>query len=195
MRNARTKPKTTYRRRTRKTNKVPIYRDPDLIGVVSLETSHYITLVDYANSATDLFSSMASGSNDYSQYRDIYSEFRMISVQFDFQPAFVNSSVSTDNAMGMFGVKQGVYEATPTTVSVATLQTYPGSQMIHNQVPKSLRYKIYPSSWFGNVETNSLASRIPKFIFYTSWYRLANTNTGQGIIRVRVWLQARGKIV
>ena len=71
MKNARTKPKSTYRRRTRKTTKVPVYRDPDLISVVSLETSHYITLVDYANSATDLFTSMASGSNDYSQYRYI----------------------------------------------------------------------------------------------------------------------------
>ena len=194
MRNARTK-STTYRRRTRKTTKTPMYRDPDLIGVVSLETSHYVTLVDSANSAYDLFSSMASGSNDYSQYRDIYSQFRMVSVQFDIHPAFVNSSTTTDNAIGMFGVKQGVFEGTPTTVSVLTLQTYPGSELMHNQIPKSLKYKVYPSYWFQNNETQSLNAVIPKFIFYTSWYRTANTNTNQGIIRVRVWLQARGKIV
>lgn len=194
MRNAGTKT-TTYRRRVRKTTKTPVYRDPDTYGVVNFETSHYVTLVDSANTATDLFTSLASGSTDYSQYRDIYSQFRLVSVIFEVMPSFLNSAVTTDVSMGMFGVKQGVFEGSPITISVSQLQTYQGSEFLHNQIPKSYKYKIYPSYWFHNNETQSLTSVIPKFIFYTSWYRMANTNTNQGLIRVRVFCQARGKIV
>lgn len=194
MRNARTK-SPAYRRRTRKTTKVAMYRDPDLIGVVNLEASFYVTLTDSTNTAQDLFTAMAQNSNDYSQYRDIYSQFRMLSVQFDIMPASINSTVNSDISFGLFGVKQGLFENTPATVSVLTLQTYPGSEYLHNMIPKTYKYKIYPSYWFQNNETQALNAVIPKVTFYCSWYKLGNTNTNQGLIRARVYLQARGKIV
>ena len=160
-----------------------------------IEVGYYHNMIDYTNDARDLFSQIASNSNDYSQYRDIYANFKILSVKFEVIPAFAYTVTPSDNAVGLFAVRQGIYEASPATQSVTTVVAYPGSKKLHNYKYMSLNIPVNNGDWFSNLETNSLSSRIAKLIYYCSWYRLASTNTAQGIIQVRTVLAAKCRLV
>ena len=92
-------------------------------------------------------------------------------------------------------MRQGVYEATPTTQSVTTVVAYPGSRPLHNYKRLTLSLPVNNGDWFSNVETNSLTSRIAKLTYYCSWYRLASTNTAQGIIQIRTVMAAKCRLI
>ena len=160
-----------------------------------IEVGYYHNLIDYTNDARDLFSNIASNSNDYSQYRDLYANFKILSVKFEIIPAFAYTVTPSDNAVGLFAVRQGIYEASPATQSVTTVVAYPGSKRLHNYKNMSLSIPVNNGDWFSNVETNSLTSRIAKLTYYCSWYRLASTNTAQGIVQVKTVLAAKCRIV
>ena len=160
-----------------------------------IEVGYYHNLLDYTNDARDLFTQIASNSNDYSQYRDIYANFKMLSVSFSIVPAFAYTVTPSDNAVGLFAVKQGIYEASPATQSVTTVVAYPGAVGLHNYRPLDVSIPINNGDWFSNLETQSLTSRIAKLIYYCSWYRLASTNTAQSIIQVRVVMAAKCRLV
>jgi len=193
MPNARCKP--TYRRRCRKTTKTPMYRDPDSIGATSIEVGYYHNLIDYQNDARDLFTIMASTSNDWAQFRDIYSQFRIVSVVFTVIPALFNSATVSDSAMGLFAVRQGIFETSVSTQSVSTVLQYPGTSPLHNMKEGQYTFKVYPTNFFSNTDVNAANTTVPKVTYYSSWYKLATTNTAQGIVQVRVRLLARGRII
>lgn len=193
MRDVRTK--TTYRRRGRKTTKTAMYRDPDSIGVANLEVGYYHNLIDYQNDARDLFSLMNSSSNDWSQYRDIYSQFKLVSVVFTVIPALLNSAVVSDSAMGLFALRQGIFEASPSTQSVSTVLQYPGTLPLHNMKGGDYKYSLYPTNFFSNTDVNAANTIVPKVTYYAAWYKIATTNTAQSIVQVRVRIQARGKLI
>lgn len=194
MRNARTK-STTYRRRGRKTTKTAMYRDPDSIGVANLEVGYYHNLIDYQNDARDLFSLMNSSSNDWSQYRDIYSQFKLVSVVFTVIPALLNSAVISDSAMGLFALRQGIFEASPSSQSVSTVLQYPGTLPLHNMKEGNYKFSLYPTNFFSNTDVNAANTTVPKVTYYAAWYKIATTNTAQAIVQVRVRIQARGKLI
>ena len=160
-----------------------------------IEVGYYHNLIDYTNDARDLFTQIAGNSNDYSQYRDIYANFKIVSVRFETIPAFAYTVTPSDNAVGLFAVRQGIFEASPATQSVTTVVAYPGSRRLHNYKTMILNIPVNNGDWFTNVETNSLSSRIAKLTYYCSWYRLASTNTAQGIVQVKVVMAARCRLV
>lgn len=194
MPNARTKT-TTYRRRARKTTKTAMYRDPDSIGVANLEVGYYHNLIDYQNDARDLFSLMNSSSSDWSQFRDIYSQFKLVSVTFTVIPALLNSAVVSDSAMGLFALRQGIFEASPSSQSVSTVLQYPGTRPLHNMKGGNYSYSLYPTNFFSNTDVNAANTIVPKVTYYAAWYKIATTNTAQAIVQVRVRIQARGKLI
>jgi len=165
-------------------------RDTDV-----LEVGYYHNLIDYQNDARDLFTYINSASNDYSQYRDIYANFKMLSVTFNIVPAYIYTASQSDNAVGLFAQRQGVYEASPVSQSVSTVVQYPGTKGIHNYKNSTHTFTINNGDWYSNAETNSAVSRIAKLTYYVAWYKVATTNTAQGIVQVRVRLAAKCKLI
>lgn len=160
-----------------------------------IEVGFYHNLIDHQNDARDLFTGVNASSNDYSQYRDIYSSFRPRSVVFTIVPVLLNTSINSDCAMGLFGVRQGIYEGAPVTQSVSTVIQYPGTKGLHNLKPLSVSFPFSDPEWFSNTETNTATSRVFKLTYYCAWYKVATTNTAQAIVQVRVVLEGKGKLI
>ncbi len=160
-----------------------------------LEVAYYHNLIDYQNDARDLFTYMNSGSNDYSQYRDIYSNFKIVGVVFEIIPAYKIPTALSDNAMGLFGCRQGIYEASPVAQSVSTIVQYPGTKHLHNYNQLQFAIPVNNGDWFTNTETNSATSRVAKLTYYCAWYKVATTNTAQSIVQVKVKLLAKCKLI
>lgn len=160
-----------------------------------IEVGYYHNLIDYQNDARDLFTQMNSLSSDYSQYRDIYANFKIVGVQISIIPAYVYTVTASDNAMGVFASRQGLYEASPITQSVSTVVQYPGTKGIHNYRRSSHSISINNGDWFTNTETNTQVSRVPKITYYCAWYKVATTNTAQSIVQVRVRMRAKCKLI
>lgn len=192
-RNKRNNKGKSNKRGSQRTGTLSLYKQ--LVETSVLEVGFYHNLLDYQNDARDLFTQMNSGSNDYSQYRDIYTHFKMIQVSFTVVPAFAIPVALSDNAMGLFGMRQGIFESSPISQSVSTLAQYPGTRPLHNFKGRVYSYPIISSEWFSNTETNTAVSDVPKFTYYTAWYKVATTNTAQAIVQVKVKLVAKGKLI
>lgn len=161
----------------------------------TIEVGYYHNLIDYQNDARDLFTYMSSGSADFSQYRDLYLNFKMVNVSFTVVPAFKLPVSLSDNAMGLFGARQGVFESSPISQSISTLVQYPGTRPLHNYNGRTYNFPIVSGDWFTNTDTNTAQSRVPKFTYYCAWYKVATTNTAQSIVEVKIKLVARGKLI
>jgi len=97
--------------------------------------------------------------------------------------------------MGLFGARQGIFEASPLTQSVSTVTQYPGTRPLHNYKGRTYNFPVVNGNWFTNTETNTATSRVPKFTYYAAWYKVATTNTAQSIVEIRVRLVAKGKLI
>jgi len=160
-----------------------------------LEIGYYHNVVDYQNDARDLFTNMNSMSSDFSQYRDIYANFKILAVRFEVIPAYVYTQTPSDNAMGLFAVRQGIFEASPLSQSVSTVIQYPHTRKLHNYKYLSFGIEVNNGDWFTNTETNTAVSRVAKLTYYNAWYKVATTNTAQSIVQVKVKLAAKCKLI
>jgi len=187
--------KSNGNRKGRSQPDAPLSLYKQLMESASLEVGYYHNLIDYQNDARDLFNSLNALSSDYSQYRDIYTNFKIVYVTFKVVPAYLIPTALSDNAMGLFGMRQGIYESTPITQSVSTLTQYPGTRPLHNFRGRVYSYPVLNSEWFSNTELNTNVSDVPKFTYYAAWYKVATTNTAQSIVQVKVRLVAKGKLI
>lgn len=119
----------------------------------------------------------------------------MVQVSFKVVPAYAIPVALSDNAMGLFAARQGIYEASPLTQSVSTVTQYPGTRPLHNYRGRTYNFPIVSNDWFSNTETNTAVSDVPKFTYYCAWYKVATTNTAQSIVQVTVKLVAKGKLI
>jgi len=119
----------------------------------------------------------------------------MVYVSFSIVPAYLLTTAGSDNAMGLFGTRQGIFEASPLTQSVSTIIQYPGTRGLHNYKPRTYGFPIVSGEFFSNTDTNLANTRVPKFTYYCAWYKVATTNTAQSIVQVKVRLVAKGKLI
>jgi len=138
---------------------------------------------------------MNSISTDFSQYRDVFSEFKILGVTFEQIPITKVSTTRSDLAMGVFAVRQGIFDITVSPVSVTTAVQYPFNVPLRNQEAFTRFVPCNCSNWFPNSIANTSVSPVPKFNYYFAWYAVASTNTAQNIFVVKIKVLARGRII
>ena len=150
-------------------------------------------LQDDVNQAFDIMANMSTASNDWTQLRYTYSQFKVTAVIVDSSPFLVSPMFVTDPASGFAGIREGYWEAVPTTFVVADLVRFPNVAPINNMLPFSMTKKIIGGDWFNSVATSTVDSSMPKLIFYASWSYWATTNIRKNTLRIRVYMIAKNK--
>jgi len=151
-----------------------------------------ISLPDGANTGFDLYTSI-NGVTDYTNLVVSYGEFQWIAVEFRYMPYFRYSAVVTDYAIGAFGVREGTFDVTVTAKSETAVLQLPGSFLVTNKDPFSYNTEIVHKTPISTSDTNTAQSEVPKVNFYVGYGTAATTNTGLGVLHVRLLVKAFSK--
>ncbi len=123
-----------------------------------------INLQDAANVAFDQYT-LVSASTDYTDLQSKYGMFKYQSCEVRFQPYFQYSSLITDSAVGVFAIRQGVFDVTVTTKTASNVARIPGSFTITNKNSWGIKFPI-SGSYFPSAMTNTAVSNVPKVNLY-----------------------------
>jgi hypothetical protein len=180
-------------KRKQKTSKISNQVQRQLFDADFYVVDVRFSLSDVSDIGFDLYTQVAAAT-DYTNIQLSYGELRFISLQLDYKPFFQYSAVSTDYAIGAFSIRQGIFDTTVTAKTVSNVLREPGSILITNKSPFTMKQQITNSKWFPSAMTNTSVSEIPKVNFYAGWQTVCSTNTGLGQMHLRLCLQARAKI-
>lgn len=151
------------------------------------------SLPDSGNTGYDLFSVIATGT-DFTNNALSYGEYSWIAAEFNFMPYFQYSSLITDQAIGAFGTRQGVFDVTVTAKTFLNVLREPGAFLVTNKKPWSFKMPITQRRYISTSETQTITSDVPKVNFYVAYSVLATTNINLGEIHVRALVKYRAKL-
>lgn len=147
---------------------------------------------DAANVAFDLYTTLSSVL-DYTNMQVTYGEMQWIAAEFNYVPYFQYSDVDTDSAIGCFGVRQGTFDVTVSTKTAGQIIQLPGSQVINNKKFWRFRSQIVHNNWVSTTDTNTAQSEVPKINFYFGYVTPASTNTGLGLLHIKLLMNCKAK--
>jgi len=184
----------TYRRTGRKyVTRVPrLVKTTDYVPCV---VAYTFLLIDNSNHAVDLMANLLLTSTDWLVVKTMHSAFKVTNVTVDSSPSFVNTAVNSDCANGWVGIREGFYEASPTSLATNELAKFPNVIPVSNLQSFSISRKVVGGSWFNSLTTSTSDSEMPKLTFYASWLNTASTNTQRCSLRCRIYMIAKGSAI
>lgn len=151
-----------------------------------------LQIPDSANGAYDLHDTI-SLSNDFIALKAEYGLIKFTKLIIDMEPYFPYSALATDQAVGAFGVRQGVFDNTVTVKNLADVSTLPGSILVTNKTKHTHITPIFGDFFASNLQ-NTQTSDVPKVNFYFAWDTLATTNTDKSLFRLKLVVLAKSKL-
>jgi len=172
-------------------NKDLIYKQ--LFQVDMYVIDYTLALNETADLAADFYTTIFN-SVDYTNLLLTFGEVSWQSITFKYEPYFVGSSLVTDFANGVFGIRQGVFDVTVTAKTIASTTRLPGSIQVTNKDKWATSQPVVHNHFFSTSETNTQVSDVPKINYYCNWFNNASTNTSKGLLYIRLVVHARCKV-
>jgi hypothetical protein len=130
------------------------------------------------------------------QYTDLqarYGMFRFDSLKIEIHSNNPNSTVSTDQQLGVLALQEGIFN-TATTKVAGNVANIPNSRWINNVNEFFFTFRINNNSYFPSNMANTSVSEVPKVNMYYGLYQASTTGTVTSNIVFKLVLSCKSKV-